>query len=359
MTVRRLSMSPRIVMWFVVAGCVLSAILVADSLLYWYYLSERGSPPNIARAVVTPVYRAFFYVTMAPVAIYMARRVPLGSARPVRAIATHLLFAVAVGLVVGRLYEWLLLGYRLWCLHVHPPIIHVPQWMLFYGVILGATTAFDSQSRSLARERQAVELRVQLAETQLRALRHQLHPHFVFNTLQAVSTLIHRDTLAADALLGQLSALLRRLLDHLDRGEVSLAEEFAFIESYLAIERARLGDRLSVSIDLPPALVGCQVPPLLIQPLVENAVKHAVVQRRAGGHIGLAARRAGEQLDIEVCDDGPGLPASFGPQQFGVGLRAMSSRLTALYGDAKCLCLESVPGGGLLARITLPLRVTG
>jgi two-component system, LytTR family, sensor kinase len=358
MNARRSSTPPRIVLWFVAAGTVLGAVLVADSLLYWYYLSERGSPPNMAQAVVIPVYRAFFYVAMAPIVIGMARRVPLGSARPVRAIAIHLLFAVAVGLVVGRLYEWLVLGYRFWCLHVHPPIIHAPQWLLFYGVIAGATTAFDWQSRSLAKERQAVELRAQLAEAQLRALRNQLHPHFVFNTLQAVSTLMYRDAAAADALLGQLSVLLRRLLDHLEREEVSLAEEFAFIESYLAIERARLGDRLGVSVGVPPELSACQVPPLLIQPLVENAVKHAVVPCREGGRIALTARRKMERLELEVRDDGPGLPPGFGPQQFGVGLRATTSRLTALYGDAHGLALESVPGGGLVARITLPLRAT-
>jgi len=357
MTARRLSVSPRTVLWLFVAATLLSLVLVLDSLLYWKYMSGQGFPQRWAPVIVGPISRAFFFVAMAPVVMWVARRAPIGKVKPLSALVLHVLFATVFGFAAVSLYAWLLYGYPLWHPYGRWALIHLPQWMLFYGVVVGATAALDSHARSLAKERHTAQLRVQLAEAQLRALRNQLHPHFVFNTLQAVSTLMYRDTAAADALLGQLSALLRRLLDHLECEQVALAEEFAFIESYLAIERARLGDRLSVSIEMPPALSGCQIPPLLIQPLVENAVKHAVAPRREGGRIALAARRQGAQLEIEVRDDGPGLPVGFGPQQFGVGLRTASSRLNALRGDANGLCLEGAPGCGLVARITLPLRM--
>jgi two-component system LytT family sensor kinase len=329
---------------------VLSLVFVLDGFVYWSYMAA-GAHLTFERVVAAPVTRALLWTACAPVVVRLVRWVPLRAPHFVRALAIHLCLAVALGILAITVYSWLLIGHGPFEAGWHWTLIWIPEWLPLYTAIAGAVHAYDTHVRALGRERQAAELRARLAEAQITLLRQQLHPHFVFNTLQALSTLMHRDLDAADALLGRVSHLLRRLLDLLDRREISLGEELDFIESYLAIERTRLGEGLEVRTDVDPTLLACEVPPLLLQPLVENALKHGIVPRGAG-RIAVSAAREGGQLVIEVRDDGQGLPAGFSPADYGVGLRATEAR--ALGGAACRLTVQNLEGGGVVARVMVP-----
>lgn len=175
------------------------------------------------------------------------------------------------------------------------------------------------------------------AEARLSALAARVHPHFLFNALNSVASLIHDDPVRAEALLGRLAAILRFSLDAEDRGLVGLGEELDIVRDYLEIERARLGDRLQCTIAVGDYAGDAKVPPLAIQVLVENSVRHAIASRRAGGAMTIAARRAGDLVDIEVWDDGPGF--SEAAITAGHGLDNVRGRLGSLFGDAGRLSL--------------------
>ena len=201
--------------------------------------------------------------------------------------------------------------------------------------------------------REAAEARAWASEARLTALSDQLRPHFLFNTLQSVSTLLHRDPAAADATLGHLSELLRASLAHGGARGIPLREELRLTGEFLEIARRRFGERLRVEVDVPPDLEDAAVPPLLLQPLVENAVRHGLEERPGAGRIGVRARERDGALVVEVRDDGAGWKA---PGAEGVGLRNVRERLRALYGDAARLEVEPGEEGGTTVRLVFPLR---
>ncbi|MFW6085154.1 MAG: sensor histidine kinase, partial [Gemmatimonadota bacterium] len=194
----------------------------------------------------------------------------------------------------------------------------------------------------------------------LSALEMQLHPHFLFNTLHAISTLMHRDVEAADRMLARLSDLLRLTLENAGTQEVLLKEELDFLEQYLEIERTRFGDRLMVDVEVDPATLDARIPNLILQPLVENAVRHGVAPRADPGWIGIRAARHDGELRVTIEDDGPGLPEAdadgLTPAGAGVGLANCRARLEQLYGDRGRLDLRSSPAGGLLVSLRIPYR---
>ena len=203
---------------------------------------------------------------------------------------------------------------------------------------------------------QAAQLQAQLAGARLAALRNQLNPHFLFNTLHAISALVERDPRGVRRMIARLSELLRTTLDEADEPEVPLYREITFIERYLEVMQIRFQGRLEVSIDVDPALRNAPVPNLILQPLVENAIKHGVSRIVGAGSIQLAARREHERLVLSVRDNGPG-PGARGTAE-GFGLRNTRERLQQLYGAEQSLTLQAAPGGGALAAVSLPLRAT-
>jgi len=218
-----------------------------------------------------------------------------------------------------------------------------------------AVHAIEFHQRVREREVLAARLQARLSQAQLDALASRLHPHFLFNTLQGISTLVYRDPAAADAMLGHLSTLLRRALSRGPGHEVTLEEELALLEEYLAIVQVRFGDRVMVEREVDSSALGALVPQLLLQPLVENAIEHGVARRAGAGRIGIRVVREGGQLRIAVTDDGPGLER---PAREGVGLGSTRLRLGELYGEAGSLALERGAAGGLVARVTLPFHET-
>lgn len=184
----------------------------------------------------------------------------------------------------------------------------------------------------------------------------QLQPHFLFNTLHAISALVHEDAEEADRMVAHLSELLRLSLENAGAQEVTLRQELEFLEPYLQIEQARFGNRLALRRDIAADVLDARVPNLVLQPLVENAVRHGIASRSGPGLVEISARRAGDRLRLEVRDNGSGLPAA-GALREGVGLGNTRARLQQLYGADHRLEMRNVEGGGLRVTLEIPFAV--
>lgn len=228
--------------------------------------------------------------------------------------------------------------------------------LLVYAVVVTASQAITWSHRARERERRALAAEAGLARARLASLQSQLNPHFLFNALNGLSTLIHTDPVAADALVGQLGDLLRASLDTAAVPEIPLRRELANLESYIAIERTRFGSRLGFETEIDPAALDGLVPTFLLQPLVENAVKHGVEPVRAGGTVRVSARRDGEILRIEIRDTGAGLRSDPATKGHGIGLANTRSRLVQLYPGLHRFELTGAPGVGCTVRIDLPFH---
>lgn len=345
---------------------VFTAIAVVDSgqLYFGLQYQERAIPWILALRDSLPEW--CLWAALTPGILWLGRRVPL-TARPwwrpalvhlpVSAVvaAAHMLTVIAVlsivdpptepGLTIGSYFARVFFRW-----------FHVE--MLIYWAILGFGTAFDAHRELQARELEASRLEAQLAHARLRALEMQLHPHFLFNTLNAVSALIRTgDAPSAVRMIAGLSELLRLALDRSDAQEVPLREELDFLERYLEIERVRFRDRLRVETAVDPEAMSVPVPNLVLQPLVENAVRHGIARSASAGLVRIEAAREGDALRIRVIDDGPG-PSPGVSTADGVGLRNTRARLAQLYGDAHRFELRSAASGGTVAELTLPWRGT-
>lgn len=225
--------------------------------------------------------------------------------------------------------------------------------LLVYLAVLAAGFARNYSIGYQNRMREAVQLRAQLADARLDALRMQLNPHFLFNTLHAVSALVDRDPAGVRRMIARLSELLRHTIESRGSDEVPLRDELDFLRRYTEIMEVRFQGRLRVDTAIHPALLEALVPNLILQPIVENALEHGA-SRTVEGRVEIAARREGDHLVLSVRDNGPGLAE--GATKGGVGLRNTEERLKQLYGDAGSLTVRSADGGGVLAQIRLPFH---
>ena len=239
------------------------------------------------------------------------------------------------------------------------------QWIVFnssenygiYGLLLLLNQVFRYYRRFREGELRSSQLETQLTQAQLQALKMQLHPHFLFNTLHSISALIRRDPDAADKMIARLGDFLRLTLENSGAQEVSLQKELEFLKCYLEIERVRFRDRLTTRLDIEPRALDASVPNLILQPIVENAIRHGVAPRSAPGHVEISAKRGERALRIQVRDNGPGLSAITAPDdgfREGLGLTNTRARLARLYGAAHRFELEDAPGGGLLVTLEIP-----
>jgi signal transduction histidine kinase len=236
--------------------------------------------------------------------------------------------------------------------------------LLIYAVVAGVSIARDYAAQVRQRERQAHEMALQttelerrLVEARLQSLRAQIHPHFLFNALNTISACTEASPQTARRLMGQLGNLLRASLTHASRPLVTLGEELTFLDDYLAIESARFEERMTVRVHVDDDLLDTQVPSFLLQPIVENAIRHGIAPRLAGGEVEVSATRTGSTLTLRVRDNGVGLPAGWQlVRTGGVGLKNVAARLEHLYGAAATLRIEPVAGGGVDVRIMLPAR---
>jgi two-component system, LytTR family, sensor kinase len=229
-------------------------------------------------------------------------------------------------------------------------------FLLPYFAVVAFVHALGTYQRYRGRALHTSRLETQLAQAHLEMLKMQLRPHFLFNTLNAISALMRRDVEAADRMIVLLSDLLRMSLDQDDRHQVSLQDELEFLNRYLAIEQIRFRDRLQVDIDVEPACLPAQVPRLILQPLVENSIRHGIAMRSAAGRIAVKGRRKGHRLELEVWDDGPGLPEGTVLRE-GVGLANTKARLDQIYGSEHRFELRNAEVGGLEVHLAIPFEV--
>lgn len=232
--------------------------------------------------------------------------------------------------------------------------------LLVYMAVLAAGFAreyFDREQTTTREaavlERRATALQAQLAEAKLDALRMQLNPHFLFNTLHAISALVERDPAGVRRMIARLSELLRQTIDANAADEVTLGEELAFLRGYFEIMEIRFQGRLTIEVDVAGELLGALVPSLILQPVVENAFEHGAARAERGGVVSVMARRSGGSLVLTVRDNGPGVASN---ASSGVGVTNTRARLAELFGDAASLTLSTAPGGGAMAEIVLPFR---
>jgi sensor histidine kinase YesM len=219
------------------------------------------------------------------------------------------------------------------------------------GAVLAIVYGIEAHRRYRERELHAARLEAELASARLDALTAQLQPHFLFNTLNSISSLMRRDVDAAEEMVVHLGALLHKTLRSGERHEVTLAEELELLEQYLAIMQIRFQDRLVIRKNIDAGVTGASVPQLVLQPLVENAIRHGISRRPGAGLIEIAATRLGQSLEITVRDGGEGLAGD----SEGIGLSNTRRRLRQLYGDAQALELAPAAEGGLRVTLRLPL----
>ena len=315
---------------------------------------------------------------LTPLIVWLSTTFPLERDRWQRRLAGHLSVFVLITILCGLISYW-----------AGPPPFHPPSWISpvgaaqshlpdgpppqtlvadiilrraifqfpIYWAVMGMAHAFVFYERARDRERHTVVLEAGLTKARLQTLQMQLQPHFLFNTLNSIASLIHENPRAADEMIGSMSEFLRLTLSTSNRPEVSLSEELVYLDHYLAIEQIRFGERLRVEKQIEPAALDSLVPVLILQPLLENAVKHGVEKQLAPVLVRISARSAGHNfLQLQVSDNGHGLNGAEEKLIEGVGLSNTRSRLQEVAGQASSLELISPPQGGLIVQIQIPWR---
>jgi LytS/YehU family sensor histidine kinase len=236
-------------------------------------------------------------------------------------------------------------------------LYQVLTFLIVYALILTVTFVLDSRQRMTRQITETARLNVELSKAQLAALRRQIEPHFMFNTLHAIAGLVrdHRSEAAIGMIVG-LSEFLRRASEDFHRSQVTLAEEVEYLQRYVDIQKVRFGECLQVSVDIPAELLHAQVPNFLLQPLVENAIKHGISQRVAGGAVRVSGVCDNGNLCLSVYNDGPHFPTDWQATHTGVGIENLRTRLQILHGNQSELLLRRVDPSGVEVVVTLPLK---
>jgi two-component system, LytTR family, sensor kinase len=329
-----------------------------------FFTQRKPSFPVLLALNVTYWYA---WAVLVPGILWLARRYAFSRTSWARFAGVHVLGVVfftcmhavltvsarlpIVNALGGREMTWLAAFQELFFLNF--------DWeMMTYWALVGASHAMDYYRESQAQRVAAANLATRLAEARLQSLQSQLHPHFLFNTLHTISALMHRDTDAADEMLARLSDLLRLSLDRIGTQQVTLKEELDFVQKYLEIERTRFGERLQVRIGVDPETLDAAVPNLILQPLVENALKHGIAKQVDGGVLHILAAREDGNLSLLVRDTGPGMSAAkLNALNTGVGLRNTRSRLEELFPERHRFEFVEPADGGLEVRILIPFVV--
>jgi len=321
-----------------------------------------GTPPTTAlrSALLTVLPFAFLGLLV----LRVPRHVPWREERRGAFFAAQLVLTVAYALggAAAVVASWTLDSYLARGRFEFPAPLMIAAWQavfggLIYVAVAGAAYAWEAANAAREEAARAARADMLRARAELATLRSQLNPHFLLNTLHAALGLVRRDPALAEKALERLGELLhyglRMHREALD--QVTLAQEWAFVRQYLEIETLRLEDRLQLHLEADPRTMDCLVPPFVLQPLVENAIVHAVAPRKSGGRVTVTTRRQGESVQLEVRDDGPGMAAVPERPGSGLGLQLLRERLAVLYAGRAHLSLEANEGGGVRATIDLPL----
>jgi signal transduction histidine kinase len=357
--------------------------LVATGTIYEMY--RTAGRANFKETLFLQFGQILPYAPLTPFVFALAMRYPLQRKNWVRRSLLHLGFALVFSVLHVMMRA--LTPYavwdpqsRHWVSALWDARTHALTWqwpklqMLFYANVLDDITgayvpivlisqAIGYYQRLREREFRTSQLEIQLAKSHLQVLKSQLQPHFLFNTLHSISALMHTDVRAADKMMTRLSDLLRMTLENNAAQLTTLSRELEFVNGYLEIEKVRLEDRLSVVLDIAPDTLDAQVPSLLLQPLVENAVKHGISRQSEGGEIRIGASHDDRNLYLKISDNGPGFgdaggsePTGGSESSTGLGLRATRDRIKTLYGGEQSLDIRELPHRGVEVCVRIPFR---
>ncbi len=342
-----------------IALCLWSALVV----LFTFTAAVVNSEPWSASLAHTCSFW-FLWIFFFPLIIWLSLRFPLEQPRLLPQIGIHLAACVTIVIVIQAAYRTFL---PFPALPPPPdaqttprlagsPGMRVAPDVLIYLMAMSACVAFAHFRKSQERERRAIELEVSLAQAKLQALRMQINPHFLFNNLNAISTLVHTSPLTADEMITDLSELFRASLENSSGHEISLSCEVELLQRYLAIEQRRFGQRLKVEQSIAPEIHQARVPTLILQPLVENAIRHGIEAQAGVGIIAIHATREGSQIKLSVSDNGkkPFDAAVLAGNRQGIGLANTRARLQQLYGKEQSFTVGDGGLGGWTVEIKIP-----
>jgi two-component system LytT family sensor kinase len=300
-----------------------------------------------------------------PLVVSLARRYPIIRGTTWRTVAVHFVTFASISVVAEAWSAMLQVLFNPWG-NRRPPtfwdtwsitlLYQVLIFVIAYALILTITYLVDSRENIARQMTETARLNEELSKAQLAALRGQMEPHFMFNTLNSIAGLVRdRRSDAAVSMIVGLSEFLRRASEDSHRSQVTLAEEVEYLQRYVDIQQVRFGERLRVNVDIPPDLMHARVPNLLLQPLVENSIKHGVAARVAGGNVRVTGARADGRIFLSVYNDGPQFPNDW-QSNGGVGLANLRTRLQILYGDSSELQMRPVGAEGVEVVVVLPLQ---
>lgn len=353
--------------WFA-AWTLFGLVLFAQD----FTASQRATPPEDWRPLLFCwLIQAYVWALLSIAVRWLSRRLPIAGRQLWRGLACHLPLSVVLALASIALVDALGLLLKIpwylpdfWSvfpasLAIRLPIDVFTYWLLlgFWEISRGHEKYRQQKQLALQSELQLSDLRTQLATAQLAALKHQLQPHFLFNTLNSIMALVRRhESAPAEQMLERLGDLLRCVLRDSNAQEVSLGHELELVRLYLEIEQVRFRERLQVEIEVKPELLKSMVPNMCLQPLVENAIHHGIGSSSALGKVLIKSTKSGDSLRIEVHDNGSRADGAAERQSSGIGLSNTRARLRSLYGDEGRVGIEARPGGGTLATLVIPYR---
>jgi two-component system, LytTR family, sensor kinase len=361
--------SPRIHWWLWLSGFVgWSLIGLAYTYNYSHYSDNYRNifevHPTFGAMLVWELPYWLLWGALSPLVFWLTRRFRIERGLLLRNSLIHLTACLALSLAhrIAYLFVAWELGVpaylksgSLSAVYGQQLFFNLPNGFLCYVTVLLAGTYYRHHQEE---ELKISRLTTEVTQAQLMALKMQLHPHFLFNTLNSVSSLMKKDVKAAEKMLGRLGNFLRMTLDNSGAQGVTLQKELEFLRCYLEIERVRFPDRLTVRIEVEPETYEAVVPNLILQPIVENAIKHGFMGGVGDGRIEINARRENDWLRLEVSDDGPGLRPSKQKPGGGLGIKLTRQRLERLYGSRQSVSFDDAPGGGLRVCLSMPYRAS-
>ncbi len=325
-----------------------------------YTAQVMGKPMTWAYVLRAEFTYAYAWALLTPCVLWLAKRFPVDQRNWYRLAPMHAAACVLIVTVQKSAYVLLVPAFNpQWRVHdlvswLRSVMVSLDYGVLLYGIVLLIHYAVKYYARYQDGRVRASQLEARLAEAQLTALKMQLQPHFLFNTLHSISTLVNEDPEAAEVMIARLSELLRLSLENTGAHEVPLSQELEFVERYLEIEQIRFEDRLRIHFDIDPKTLDAQVPNLILQPLVENAIRHGI-GHNLGGRVEVRSSLVEGQLLLQVLDDGAGL-ASKCLNRPGLGLSNTRARLDAIYGKEHDFVLRNASNGGAEAAIRIPFQ---
>ncbi|WP_437994925.1 histidine kinase [Sorangium sp. So ce185] len=357
---------PRWAAVWLVAGLWMIPVLVSSAQTYLFVQQKQEARLPLFAAFVWQGLPWLFWALMTPAIVWLGRRFPMERRGLVRNVAVHLVanLAMAPGHVAVSALMGRLIGHEHYVKTSFPDVfvklisIYLDIELLIYWGILAMVHAADYHRKYRERAVAAAQLETKLAQAELQALKMQLHPHFLFNTLHAIAVLVRKqETQASVRMITGLSELLRMALENAGKQIVPLKQELDFLDRYLEIEETRFQDRLTVRKEVAPEALDAEIPNLILQPIVENAIRHGIAPRASSGSVTIAARREDHRLVVEVTDDGRGLREGWaGEASEGTGLGNVRARLRQLYPDDHRLAVARRPEGGVLVTVAVPFR---